>query len=153
MAIEEAAFRRLVEMGRDRGFVTIDQVNATLPVDSMTQIELAQALDRLERSGVSVEVDEELTRRPRVYDSNESTEVPDFRLPEPPDDKEDRVVPLRPAARPGGGLRQGRPVAMTEVQEHGAGGHAAAGGESMTRIAVVLGILLLLLVFAFVLLR
>jgi hypothetical protein len=153
MAIEEAAFRRLVEMGRDRGFVTIDQVNATLPVDSMTQIELAQALDRLERSGVSVEVDEELTRRPRVYDSNESTEVPDFRLPEPPDDKEDRVVPLRPRAQPGDGAGRGRPVAMTEVQEHGAGGHAAAGGESTTRIAVVLGILLLLLVFAFVLLR
>ena len=152
MAIEEAAFRRLVEMGRDRGFVTIDQVNATLPVDSMTEIELAQALDRLERSGVSVEVDEELMRRPRVYDSDELTEVPDFRLPEPPDDKEDRVVPLRPRAQPGDGTGRGRPVAMTEVQEHGAGGHAAAGGESTTRIAVVLGILLLV-VFAFVLLR
>jgi hypothetical protein len=153
MAIEEAAFRRLVEMGRDRGFVTIDQVNATLPVDNMTQVELAQALDRLERSGVSVEMDEELTRRPRVYDSNESTDVSDFQLPEPPDDKEDRVVPLRSAARPGDGSRQGRPVAMTEVQEHGGAGHGTAGGESTTRIVVVLGILLLLLVFAFVLLR
>jgi hypothetical protein len=153
MAIEEAAFRRLVEMGRDRGFVTIDQVNATLPVDSMTQIELAQALDRLERSGVSVEVDEELTRRPRVYDSNEATEVPDFRLPEPPDDDKDRVVPLRPAAQPGGGARQGQSVTMTSMQEHGGTGHGAAGGESTTRMAVVFGVLLLLIVFAFVLLR
>jgi hypothetical protein len=151
MATKEAAFHRLVEMGREQGFVTLDQVNATLPIDSMSQIELAQTLDRLERSGVSVEVDEELTRRPRVYDGDEADEVPDFQLPEPPD--EDKVVPLRPKAKPGDGSRQGRPVAMTEVQEHGAGGHAAAGGESTTRMAVVFGILLLLLVFAFVLLR
>jgi Sigma-70 factor, region 1.1 len=150
MATNEAAFNRLVEMGREQGFVTLDQVNATLPVDSMSQIELAQTLDRLERSGVSVEVDEDLTRRPRVYDGDEADDVPDLRLPEPPD--EDKVVPLRPRAQPGDGSRQGRPVAMTEVQEHG-GGHAAAGGESTTRMAVVFGILLLLLVFAFVLLR
>jgi hypothetical protein len=151
MATNEAAFNRLVEMGREQGFVTLDQVNATLPVDSMSQIELAQTLDRLERSGVSVEVDEDLTRRPRVYDGDEADDVPDLPLPEPPD--EDKVVPLRPRAQPGDGSRQGRPVAMTEVQEHGGGGHAAAGGESTTRMAVVFGILLLLLVFAFVLLR
>ena len=151
MATNEAAFNRLVEMGREQGFVTLDQVNATLPVDSMSQIELAQTLDRLERSGVSVEVDEELTRRPRVYDGDEADDVPDLPLPEPPD--EDKVVPLRPRAQPGDGSRQGRPAAMTEVQDHGGGGHAAAGGESTTRMAVVFGILLLLLVFAFVLLR
>jgi hypothetical protein len=151
MASNEAAFRRLVEMGREHGSVTLDQVNAVLPVDSMSQTELAQTLDRLERAGVSVEVDEELTRRPRVYDGDEADEVPDFRLPEPPD--EDKVVPLRPRAQPGYGSRQGRPAAMTEVPEHGGMGHGAAGGESTTRIAVVFGILLLLLVFAFVLLR
>jgi hypothetical protein len=153
MATEEAAFRRLVEMGREKGFVTLDQVNATLPVDSMSQIELAQTLDRLERAGVSVEMDEELTRRPRVYDSDEAAEVPEYRLPEPPDDSKDRVVPLRPAAQPGGGTRQGQPVTMTSMQEHGGAGHGAAGGESTTRMAVVFGVLLLLLVFAFVLLR
>jgi hypothetical protein len=153
MASNEAAFRRLVEMGREHGSVTLDQVNAVLPVDGMSQTELAQTLDRLERAGVSVEVDEELTRRPRVYDSNEAADVPDFRLPEPPEDKEDRVVPLRPAARPGDGARQGQPVTMTSMQEHGGAGHGAAGGESTTRIAVVFGILLLLLVLAFVLLR
>ena len=151
MATNEAAFNRLVEMGREQGFVTLDQVNATLPVDSMSQTELAQTLDRLERSGVSVEVDEELTRRPRVYDDDEAADVPDLLLPEPPD--EDKVVPLRPKAKPGDGSRQGQSVAMTEVQEHGGGGHAAAGGESTTRMAVVFGVLLLLLVFAFVLLR
>jgi hypothetical protein len=42
---------------------------------------------------------------------------------------------------------------MTEVQEHGVGGHGASGGESPVRIAVVFGGLLLLLVLAFVLLR
>ncbi len=67
--------------------------------------------------------------------------------------KQDKVVPLRPKAQPGDGSRQGQPVAMTEVQEHGGVGHGAAGGESTTRMAVVFGILLLLLVFAFVLLR
>ena len=41
MATKEAAFRRLVEMGREQGFVTLDQVNAMLPIDSMSQTELA----------------------------------------------------------------------------------------------------------------
>jgi hypothetical protein len=151
MATNEAAFNRLVEMGREQGFVTLDQVNATLPVDSMSQTELAQTLDRLERSGVSVEVDEELTRRPRVYGDDEAADTPDFLLPDPPD--EDKVVPLRPKAQPGDGSRQERPVAMTEAQEHGGLGHTAAGSQSTTRMAVVFGILLLLIVFAFVLLR
>ena len=120
MATEEAAFRRLVDVGRERGFVTLDQVSAELPVDDMSQTELAETLDRLERAGVSVEVDEELTRaRPLPVE-----DLPDFRLPEPP-----------------------------EVQEHGASGHGAAGGESRTRMAVVFGGLLLLLVLVYVLVR
>src|SRR5690242_20634704 len=145
MATEEAAFRRLVEMGREKGFVTLDQVNTVLPVESMSQTELATTLDRLERAGVSVEMDEELTRRPRVYDSNESADVPDVRLPEPPDDDKDRVVPLRPAAQSGSGVRQEQPVTMTSMQEHGGAGHGATGSESTTRMAVVFGVLLLLI--------
>ena len=149
MANEDAAFRRLVDLGRERGFVTLDQVSAELPIDDMSQTELAATLDRLERAGVSVEVDEELTRsRPLPVE-----DPPDFRLPEPPDDEEDRVVPIRPASRHGDGSRQARPAAMTEVQEHGFGGHGASGGESPVRMAAVSGGLLLLVVRAFVLLR
>ena len=149
MANEDAAFRRLIDLGRERGFVTLDQVSAELPVDDMSQTELAETLDRLERAGVSVEVDEELTRsRPLPVE-----DVPDFRLPEPPDDDEDRVVPIRPPSKHGDGSRQGRPAAMTEVQQHGVGGHGTSGGESPVRMAVVFGGLLLLLVLAFVLLR
>jgi hypothetical protein len=152
MATEDTAFRRLMEMGRERGFVTLDQVNATLPVNSMSQTELAETLDRLERSGVSVEVDEELTRRHRRDDGDGEADVPDFRLPEPPEDDDTRVVPLRPRAQPGAGS-QGRPAAMTEAQDHRGADHKAAGGESTTRTAIVIGVLLLLIVFAFVLLR
>jgi hypothetical protein len=149
MATEDAAFRRLVHLGRERGFVTLDQVSAELPIDDMSQTELAATLDRLERAGVSVEVDEELTRaRPLPVE-----DVPDFRLPEPPEDDEDRVVPIRPASQHGDGSRQRRLAAMTEVQEHGIGGHEASGSESPVRMAVVFGGLLLLLVLAFVLLR
>lgn len=149
MPNEEAAFRHLVDLGRERGFVTLDQVSAELPIDDMSQTELAATLDRLERAGVSVEIDEELTRgRPLPVE-----DVPDFRLPEPPEDDQDRVVPIRPASQPGDGSRRGRTAAMTEVQEHGVGGHRASGSESPARMAVVFGGLLLLLILVFVLLR
>jgi hypothetical protein len=151
MAINDTAFRRLVEMGRERGFVTLDQVSTVLPIDRMSQRELAETLDRLEQSGVSVEVDEELTHRPRGADGDGAADMSDFRLPEPPDD-DARVVPLRPRAQPGTGS-QGQRVAMSEVQEHRGTEHKAAGGETTTRTVITIGVLLLLLVFAFVLLR
>ena len=152
MAINDTAFRRLVEMGRVRGFVTLDQVSTVLPIDRMSQRELAETLDRLEQSGVSVEVDEELTRRPRGAGGDGAADMSDFRLPEPPEDDDARVVPLRPRAQPGTGS-QGQRVAMTEVQEHRGAEHKAAGGETTTRTVIAIGVLLLLLVFAFVLLR
>lgn len=152
MAINDTAFRRLVEMGREQGFVTLDQVSAVLPIDSMSQRELAETLDRLEQSGVSVEVDEELMHRPRGAGGDGAADMSDFRLPEPPEEDDARVVPLRPRAQSGTGS-QGRPVAMSGVQDHRGAEHKAAGGESATRMAVVVGVFLLLLVFAFVLLR
>jgi len=152
MATDDTAFRRLVEMGREKGSVTLDQVSAVLPVNSMSQKELAETLDRLERSGVSVEVDEELTRKPRGASGDGVDETPDFRLPKPPDDEGERVVPIRPRQQ-AAGSSQARPVAMTGVQEHRGAEHHATGGESTTRTVVVIGVLLLLIVFAFVLLR
>ena len=152
MATNDTAFRRLVEMGREKGSVTLDQVSAVLPVNSMSQRELAETLDRLEQSGVSVEVDEELTHRPRGAAGNGVDEMQDFRLPDPPDDDGARVVPLRPRQQAATGS-QGRPVAMTVVPEHHGTEHHATGGESTTRTAVVIGVFLLLIVFAFVLLR
>jgi len=152
MANDDTTFRRLLELGRERGFVTLDQVNAVLPIENMSQTELAETLDRLERSGVSVEMDEELTRRHRGDDGDGEADVSDFRLPEPPEDDDTRVVPLRPGAQPGTGS-QGHRVAKTEVREHRGAEHKAAGGESTTRTAMAIGVLLLLIVFAFVLLR
>jgi hypothetical protein len=153
MANDDTTFRRLLELGRERGFVTLDQVNAVLPIENMSQRELAEILDRLERSGVSVELDEELTVRPRGGAGDGAGDMEDFTLPDPPDEESARVVPIRPKTRDGDGGQFRRPAAMTEAQDHRGADHKAAGGESTSRTAIVIGVLLLLIVFAFVLLR
>jgi hypothetical protein len=150
MAIDETAFRRLMEMGREQGFVTIDQVQAALPVADMSQKELAETLDRLERSGVSVELDEDLTHRPRDAGMDGAADMPDIHLPEPPEDRDDPVISVRPRQSAG----TGQPVPPPLMSDPGAQtgvGPGTAGGGSTLRTALVIGTVLVLILLAFLL--
>ncbi|UEM25160.1 hypothetical protein JL100_035860 (plasmid) [Skermanella mucosa] len=145
MAVDSSIIHRLAEMGRDRGYVTIDEVNRVLPVDGMSDSELAHALVQLEEAGVSVEIEEELTGRPRY--SGDRAEIPEFRLPEPTDDNRDRVVPLRPR-QPAEGTRPLPPPPERPMAEAAAVTASSATPASTHRIVIACAAVLLLILLS-----
>jgi hypothetical protein len=58
--ISTAPLDRLIQLGRRRGGLEIDDIRQVLPVDTMTTEELADVLARLEEAGISVEIDRAL---------------------------------------------------------------------------------------------
>jgi hypothetical protein len=65
MPVDPSAVDRLLALGRRQGFVTTSQIDRELPVDRLSEAEIAEIVDRLERAGVPVELDEGLsTERP-----------------------------------------------------------------------------------------
>lgn len=65
MAINESAVRRLVDIGRQHhGHLTLDAIKDVLPVQAMSEAQIAEAIDQLERAGIEVDVDPRLLRRP-----------------------------------------------------------------------------------------
>lgn len=70
---------RLVEIGRRRGGLKVEDIEAALPLDAMDVDELARMLARLEEAGVSVEIDPALLKDRR--DSAPPLATPDV-LPE-----------------------------------------------------------------------
>ena len=55
--ISTTAIDRLMQLGRRRGGLEIDDIRQALPVDTMTVEELADVVARLEEAGISVEID------------------------------------------------------------------------------------------------
>lgn len=55
--ISTTAVESLMEIGRQRGSLDIDDIRRTLPVGAMSIEELADVLARLEEAGISVEID------------------------------------------------------------------------------------------------
>jgi Sigma-70 factor, region 1.1 len=55
--ISTTAVDRLMQLGRRRGGLQIDDIRQALPVDTMTIEELADVVARLEEAGIAVEID------------------------------------------------------------------------------------------------
>jgi Sigma-70 factor, region 1.1 len=55
--ISTTAVDRLMQLGRRRGGLEIDDIRQALPIDAMTIEELADVMARLEEAGISVEID------------------------------------------------------------------------------------------------
>ena len=55
--IPTTAIDRLMQLGRRRGGLEIDDIRQALPVDTMTVEELADVMARLEEAGISAEID------------------------------------------------------------------------------------------------
>jgi hypothetical protein len=55
--ISTTAVDRLIQLGRRRGGLEIDDIRQALPIDTMTIEELADVVAHLEEAGISVEID------------------------------------------------------------------------------------------------
>jgi Sigma-70 factor, region 1.1 len=58
--ISTTAVDHLMQLGRRRGGLHIDDIRQVLPVDTMTIEELADVVARLEEAGIAFEIDENL---------------------------------------------------------------------------------------------
>src|SRR6185295_12393604 len=55
--ISTTAVDRLMQLGRRRGGLEIDDIRQALPIDTMTIEEVADVVARLEEAGISVDID------------------------------------------------------------------------------------------------
>ena len=62
--IDSSIIARLVALGRAKGHLTIEDLKAALPVDTMDAEDIALVVVHLEDAGVPVELDERLLGRP-----------------------------------------------------------------------------------------
>jgi hypothetical protein len=77
--ISTTAVDRLMQLGRRRGGLEIDDIRQALPIDTMTIEELADVMARLEEAGISVEIDAGL-----LSPHHRKTALPEVRpTPEP----------------------------------------------------------------------
>lgn len=140
MAIDPQAVERLVALGRRQGFVTTGQIDREMPVDRMSEVEIAEIVDRLERAGVPVELDEGLTMPGDGTRDRPSPSVTVLHLPEEP--------PARMPARPAGKAAPaaGPPGSPRPASEGGEGGKAFGRGSPYVFPIIVAAALLMLAV-------
>lgn len=122
MAIDPQAVDRLIALGRRQGFVTTGQIDREMPVDRMSEVEIAEIVDRLERAGVPVELDEALTMP--GGDGAQALPSPPLTVLHLPEDPPADPVPMRPAGKPDAG-----PAGRLSVPQGPAAGDGGSGGE------------------------
>ncbi len=66
MPVEESALRRLSDIGRREGRVTVEALARELPIDRMAPEEIAAVIERLEAAGVEVDVSDPSLLRDRA---------------------------------------------------------------------------------------
>jgi RNA polymerase primary sigma factor len=97
LAIEEKykEVRRLVDIGKERGYLLYDEVNDALPLDVHSSEEIDEVLSAFQQYGIEVYEDAGSAEAAR-----DSAEVADFGAPEPKDDftTEDSDLDLTPSA-------------------------------------------------------
>ena len=98
MVIDDSAYRRLEEEARRRGGrLTVEDLGRSLPLDSMSEAEIAQVVERLERAGIDVDVDPALTRRHPDATADNADGVVSMAAPAAPAISSPRVYPSTPA--------------------------------------------------------
>jgi Sigma-70 factor, region 1.1 len=106
MMSRDAKYRRLLELGKQQGRLTAEDLRQALPIDQMSIDEISRVLVRLEDAGVSVEIDPALLS-PGHRNSGPGDPV---RLPKHTEAVVQRpVLPVEPHSTPPGSHSLGAP--------------------------------------------
>ena len=145
MVIDDSAYSRLEEEARRRGGrLSVEELGRILPLDSMSETEVAAVVERLERAGIDVDVDPALTRQHPDSTANNSDGVVSMASPAAPAISSPRVYPSTRADI----------VAMGDPHPHGHHGHGHGraptwnknGVEMLPMLAIGIVALLLIIV-------
>jgi Sigma-70 factor, region 1.1 len=124
---------RIVEMGRRRGGLTVEDLSKHLPIETLSPTELAEVLATIENAGVTVEIDPALLRgRPRAVNDVPGAQLPPSAAETPRDDQE-RLSKLDSSIRH-----------SKHQAEQSRGRDQYKGGTAFLAIAVVICILLMI---------
>ena len=123
MLADDPAVERLVALGRRRGYVTFDDLRQALPIATMSEAAIAQAVSRLEQAGIIIEVDEELVE-PAHHDGGEPASGRPAHSGGAPE-HDVRLLPMR---------------RLPVVRQSDGGRGSPAGNSRAARVAVVLAV-------------
>ncbi len=138
MQIDRSTLDRLVTLGRTKGHLTNEDLQAALPVDSMGADDIALVVVHLEEAGIPVELDESLlTSQP----SKPPTETHAFEILSP-----EKPVDSPSLERPDLSSLDIQPSLLSNV--HGSENQAASGAHK----AIILAGIAVLALFALALL-
>lgn len=59
-ALDSTTLDRLISLGREQGFLTTEDLRASLPVEQMSAVDIALVVVQLEGTGIAVELEESL---------------------------------------------------------------------------------------------
>ncbi len=116
MDIDDSAYRRLEEAARRDGHLHLDDLARILPLDTMSMTEVTDVVERLERSGIDVDLSPLLARLRRDAEAGNSDGVVDLASPAAPAISSPRMHPTT----------QADIVAMGETHHHGHHGRKRA---------------------------
>lgn len=143
MPVETAVVERLVSRARPTGRLDPADLAAAVPLDTLSVLDLADLIDRLEEAGIEVEIDPRLlvARAPVPHDQIPPPAV----LGAPNGGAPTRIgVFPRPDAPPSAA----RPIGPADAADHGHAHHGAGREISPTLLAIgsmVVAVLLILL--------
>lgn len=96
-ALDSTILDRLISRGRERGYLTTEDLRASLPVDNMSAEEIALIVVQLEETGLAVELEESppsVRTRSQPLERQSAVIIP---FPGPRADRRPKTKPLQPA--------------------------------------------------------
>jgi hypothetical protein len=144
MPVENAVVERLVALGRPTGRLEPGDLAAAVPLDSLSVLDLADLIDRLEDAGVAVEIDPRLlvARGPVADDRSTGPRRPDATA------AAGARIGVFPRPAPANGVSSATNVRPTEPSPPLGHPHGAARELSPTVLAIgsmVVAVVLILL--------
>jgi hypothetical protein len=137
-ALDSNTLDRLISLGRKQGHLTNQDLQANLPIDSMSSEEIALIVIHLEESGVPVELEDSLTTPSAKPTSppKQSAEIIPFPNRSAANRMKKRTAPLQKVS-------PSQPQKASFAQQEKRAAHWVVAGAGLFVLALMVGILVL----------